>query len=346
MKLLPILTMGCLCGTAFAQDGSENYLNFIIQTQSDANRTTHKLDDVNPEGNAKALEGVIGSSVFQLWTIHRTKGSEHLLDEKIVSSYHPEASITILTDDPYTGGVPRTRVDHPFTVTKTVSGLVTNDPKVQDAAKSVIFEHKTTNYLPQPSGIELPETRLLGAVKTLQGVIDKNGTTKETLLTTLPGTDLTKVSGIEEFTIYAQPDYGIEESHMLAKASVQVWPIARATISGLDTKEWHIKLPNIKIELEDLYPSSSTYLRVYKGRPKPNPKTPFIINTSFVKIDDTVPQNRSFAISGKELGITQKGRYTIEILHETPFGIDILNQTFPLKVKSGIKVIGSLNTSE
>lgn len=339
MKTLPILFIASL-GIALAEeDESANYLNFIMQVQNDENRTTHKIDDVSPVGNGNALKGVTGSSVFRLWTIHRTKGTEYLLDEKIVSSYHPEARISITTGDDYKG-IPRTRVDQPFTVSYTVEGLVTNDPKVQNAAKSVVLQTTARNY------IDSSNADATGAERTTQGVIDKNGTTRESRLTTLQAPDLTRVSGEEEFTIYARPDYGVAESHMLARAKVQVWPIARATMKGFDTGKQYLKLPDVHIDLQDLYPDSTTYVRVYEGKPRSNPKQVHIVNTSYVIIDDTVPKDRKFSLSGKELGITQSGKYTLEIIHETPFGADILSQTYPLNKKGNIKVIGNLNTSE
>lgn len=359
MKPITLLALAGLASAATtrADDESADYLNFIIQVQNDEHRTTHKLNDISPTGNGNALEGVDSSSVFQLWTIHRTKATEYLLDEKIVSSYHPEATITITTGDDYEG-VPRTRVDQPFTVSYTVNGLVTNDPKVQDAAKSVVLEHKATNYVEQPAPAQQPEGGLLGgivgdtlgtvlgAVKSLQSVVDKNGATRETRLTTLEGPDLTQVSGEEEFTIFARPDFGVEESHQLANAKVQIWPIARGEMTGIDGNKRYLELPDVHVELEELYPDSTTYVRVYKGEPRTNPAQVHIINTSYVIVDDATPQDRKFSLSGKELGITEKGDYTLEIIHETPFGADILSQTYPLRKKGSLKVIGSLNTSE
>ena len=334
MKTLPIFLIASL-SIALAEDESANYLSFIMQVQNDEHNTTHKIDDVSPIGNGNALEGVTGSSVFRLWTIHRTKGTEHLLDEKVVSSYHPEAKIKITTLDPYKG-VPRTRVDQPFTVTYTINGLVTDDPTVQDAAKSVILEHTTKSF----------QTDSTVTTNKEYSTIAKNDTIQETRVTTVQAPDLTQASGIEKFTIFARPDYGVEESHRLARAKVQIWPIARATMTGFDTGKQYLQLPDVHIDLKDLYPDSTTYVRVYEGQPRANPAQVHIINTSYVIIDDTAPKDRKFSLSGKELGITQSGTYTLEIIHETPFGADILSQTYPLKKKGNIKVIGNLNTSE
>lgn len=333
MKTFSLALLASL-SIASANDESANYLNFIVQIHSDANVDTVKIDDLSPEGSGNALEGVSGSSVFQLWTVHRTQGTTHLLDEKIVSSYHPQAVIAIKTGDPYKG-IPRTRVDQPFTVEYTMSGLVTNDPDVQDAAKSAILQHDVTDYAQTSS-----------EVQATQSDITQNGTATDTRVTSIQSADLTRVSGEESFTILARPDYGVDKTHMLASAKVQIWPIARASMSGFDTSKTYLNLPDIHVDLQDLYPDSTTYIRLYKGNPTANPSKVHIINTSYVIIDDTNPQDRKFSISGSELGITESGEYTMEIIHETPFGADVLSQTYPLKKKNNIKVVGSLNSSD
>lgn len=335
--LIPLLAFGL--AATHAKDESTNYLNFIIQKQNDENGTEHLLTGIKPTGSSTAPKGVTGSSVFSLWTVHRTKGTEHFLDEKTVSSYHPQATITITTKDPYKR-IPRTRVDQPFTVTHNVDGLVTNDPNVQAAAKSVILQHKVISYHPD----KYFKDASADVSKTV-GVIDKNGTTSDTHITLVKAPDLTQARGREVFTIYARPDFGANAS-MLARAKVQIWPIAKATVTGIDTNTNYIRLPDIHVKLNDLYPDSTTYVRLYEGAPKANPKNPHIINTSYVIIDDSTPQNRTFSINGLETGITQEGRYTVEVIHITPFGTDLLSQTYPLRKKSRIRVVGSLNSSE
>ena len=344
---LPIALIASL-GIATAGDESENYLNFIVQKHIGTHGVPTKIDDLASFGSSTALDGVTGSSVFQLWTVHRTNATAHLLDEKIVSSYHPEAKIVITSRDPHPG-IPRTRVDQPFTVDFTVSGLITNDEDVQDAAKSVVLEHKITSY--QDGGVagdpEVDTTNTVGGlVDTIQGVISQNGTTSENRLTMLKAPDLTKVSGEEEFTIYARPDFGVNESHQLASAKVQIWPIASASMTGIDTSKKYMQLPDVHIDLKDLYPDSTTYVRIYEGKPATSPKEVHIINTSYVIIDDTKPQDRKFSLSGSELGISTSGDYTLEIVHVTPFGVDLLSQTYPLNKKNKIRVIGNLNSSE
>lgn len=322
-------------------NADSNYLNFIIQIQSDPINTTHKIDDIDASGSTTALQGIAGSSVFQLWTIHRTTAEEHLLDEKTVSSYHPQATIKITSADPYTA-IPRTRVDQPFHVTYTVSGIITDDPSVQEAAKSVVFNHDVIPYLPgtnQPAADAPCECEE-------HDTITANGTTTKTYYTHLQGTDLTTVRGEEQFSIYANPDFGVIGASLLAKAKVQIWPIAQASISGFDSTVEYTKIPSVAVSLVDLYPSSTTYLRVYKGAPTTTPTDPININTSYVNINDVEPQNRNYTLNSLDSQIREDGDYTLEILHQTPFGLDLLAQTYPLKVKRGIKVNGNINSSE
>lgn len=362
-----ILTALIASATAVqAADESANYLNFIIQIQNNANKTTHKLDDISPAGHGTALRGVRKSSTFQLWTIHRETGAEYLLDEKIVSGYHPRANITITSQDPYTG-IPRTRVDHPFTVKYKVNGLLPGQEDAPEAAKSVILHHVVTSYGAAPNA---GGTQQQGAGNVLGGLvggvggavgeiagnllsvllpereISQNGVTRETRMTSIEAEDLTTASGEETFTIFAKPDYGVQESDMLASAKVQVWPIARGSISGFESGLPYSRIPDIHIDLKDLYPSSTTYVRAYKGAPSDNPVNPVIINTSYVIIDDVKTADREFILTGLDQFLTEAGTYTLEILHTTPFGIDLLHQTSGLVKKNGIKVIGTLGGSE
>lgn len=348
-----------------AADESANYLNFIIQIQNNKNKTTHKMDDITPNGNGTALKGVTKSSTFQLWTIHRETGKEYLLDEKIVSAYHPKATITITSQDPYTG-IPRTRVDHPFEVKYKINGLKVGQADAPAAAKSVTLQHVVTSYgaAPADDNQQTGGGLLGGLVGGIGGAVDdtvggllsvllpevemtKNGITKETRMTSIQADDLTTASGEETFTIFAKPDYGVEESAMLANAKVQIWPIAQGSITGFESGQPYNKLPDIKIDLKDLYPSSTTYVRAYKGDPTDSPVNPIIINTSYIIIDDVKTVDREFALTGLDAFMSEAGTYTLELLHVTPFGVDMLYQTSgDLVKKDSIKVIGTLGGSE
>lgn len=319
-QLTTIMKLTCLLLSLSMAVASANsdYLNFLIQTQNDAAQTTHKLDDINPTGNATALQGIMGSSVFRLWTIHRSTGEEYLLDEKTVSAYHPTAEITIRTGDPYSV-FPRTRVDQPFELTYSINGLLPNDPQAPVAAKSVIFDHTVTKYGPNK---EIKDSTSINT--TVQTPKSENKTTNETRMTSIIAADITAAKGEEMFTIWALPDGIVSEVTALDTAKVQIWPIATASITphgGMTAPKTETRL---SITLTDLYPYSTTYLRFCKGDPD-NPHTTFTnVNTANVIINDTTPQDRQFEILNLNEFLTESGDYTVQIVHETPFGADIL----------------------
>lgn len=317
-----------------------DYRNWIVQIQGDEANTTHFINNIAPSGNSPSSEGVIGSSVFQLWTIHRTTAREYLLDEKTVSSYHPEASIRIISTDPYQL-IPRTRVDQPFRVEYTVGGIVTDDPNAPQAAKSVVFNHRVTRYADGQNTSGNAQSSTLSHI-----ALDSNGTTRWTTFTSITAPDLTTARGHEEFSIYANPDFGVSGASLLAKKMVQIWPVARATMSGINTSQEYTKVPSVTVNLLDLYPDSTTYMHIYEGPPTTTPASPKKINTSYVIKNTTKPENHGYTLTGLNEQITKDGLYTLEILHETPFGIDILASTYPLNVKRAIKINGNVNSSE
>lgn len=79
---------------------------------------------------------------------------------------------------------------------------------------------------------------------------------------------------------------------MQVVSSLQVWPIADATFSGIDTVHAYEKIPTITVTLNDLYPERTTFVRVYSGEPTADPEGPSDVLTSYVIIQDSIPQNR------------------------------------------------------
>ena len=310
---------------------NNSYMNYVTQTQVGTDLEPLRLDDVDAAGGATAPAGVNGSAIFRLWTIHRTTGQEYLLDEKIVSSYHPQATIQVNTGDSY-NGIARTRVDQRFTVNYNITGLTPNAKDAPTAAKSVVLQSAMTNYRSRETNAN-------------HSLIVQNGSKQFSRLTMIKASEL-GAGGEEKFTIYAHPDFGITESSMLAQSKVQIWPIAAASLKGIEINKPYTRLPHFTVELANLYPKSETYIRVYEGSPHPNPKNPYTVKESYTELEQAGVGNRKFILSGKKLGITQPGNYTVEIVHNTPFGSEVLTQLHPLQMKNGIRVVGSLSTSE
>jgi hypothetical protein len=329
-----------------AASPADDYVNFIRQTQVDSGVDWDVT--VAPSGESLSQEGVgPEGSFFQLWSIHNATTTEYMLDEQYVSSYLPTAKITILTGDPYTS-VKRTRVDQSYSVTVTVSGLDdgtsgTPPEEIPEAAKKIAFEHVVRNYDPTTHG--LPENPPAPTVVE-DSFIDVNGDSVTVYsITHVTGPDLTQAEGEEVFTATALEDFGTTAS-TLDSQRLQVWPIATGSLSGIDTEVRYVEIPTIFVVLHDLYPKSETYVRAYRGAPSSNPVDPFLIPASYVKIADSIPRNRDLALNSVDELFKKEGPYTLEIIHETPFGYDILDQLYPLKIDRTIEVKVNLFTGE
>jgi len=201
-------------------------------------------------------------------------------------------------------------------------------------------------------------------------------------VTSLPGDDLTRVEGQEVFTLsdYAahsnnghgnnvdgvdssnpgrgrggpngreDPSGSVDDEkkgagtigNSVESALVQIWPIAEAAFTGIDPAGKYSEVPPVGVSLADLYPDSTTRVRVYAGPPASNPEGAQEISNSYVVIEDSIPQNRTVTLEEIESLFETSGSYTLEVLHRTPFGTDILTQFFPLQIDFSIRVRGTL----
>ncbi len=94
--------------------------------------------------------------------------------------------------------------------------------------------------------------------------------------------------------------------------------------------------------MHDLYPASSTYVRAYFGEPTTNPTEAFMLQGSYVLLNDSVPQERSMTIDDIDEKFNKEGSYTLELIHVTPFGVDLLAQFYPLKVDRTVRVTATI----
>lgn len=324
--------------------GEEFYTNRIIQLienpDNPSKPTERFLDPLAASGTAVAPEAIPTSAVFQLHTTHTQTFASFLLDEKVVSTYHPQAEIEIISEDPYVT-IPRTRVDRTFSVKYNISGIVTNDPNVQEAAKSVIFDHRVVAYA--AGATEAPA----GAPVTVKehdpikqngegGLLDRS--------TGLTAPDLTKVRGEEQFAIFANPDFGDEGGSLLASVRIQIWPIASGVISGIDSTRRYARIPTIDISTVDLYPESNTYLRYFKTDDPSNEELSGIIGN--YSPNTVVPKSNDWDIRDLDKRITEDGVYTVELLHETVFNTIRLGNPVQITVDRTIKVKGGVISAE
>mgnify|MGYP007026220378 CR=1 FL=1 len=97
--------------------------------------------------------------------------------------------------------------------------------------------------------------------------------------------------------------------------------------------------------LVDLYPSSTTYLRIYPGPPTLYPAEFKTVSASYVIIEDSIPQNRSLSVKEMDQYFAKEGIHTVELLHQTPFGIDILHSV-SVNVDRTVVINGAVNDQE
>ena len=152
------------------------------------------------------------------------------------------------------------------------------------------------------------------------------------------------MSGEEVFTITAQADFGVSAT-ILDSEKVQIWPIATGTISGLDPSRYYEEIPPVSVNLENLYPDSTTYLRVYQGPRREDPGKTQPVNSSYVIIEDSIPRSRDMVVRSMDQYFTEEGLHTIELLHRTPFGTDLLDST-EINVDRTIEINGGVVDQE
>lgn len=301
-----------IAAPAFASD---TWVNFIRQNQVKSGVVWDM--PVDPQGNgpsAMALEE--DGSLFQLWTIRQNNFKDYLLDQKVVGTYLPSADVLIETGDPYPH-IHRTRADQPFRVTIKVNGLLAG-AGVPDAATRVLTEHHLAPYSTGQTSID-PRIAT-GGTPANSGHITKNG---DTILnfssSTLPASDPTRALGEEHFVVHSLPDLDAPQTQ-IASNFVQVWPVASASIQGLQPGETvRFRTPPLQLHLHDLYPSSTTYLQIYPGSPQLGINGTKI-DGSILVLDQDTKEDRILSVTDWEAAFESEGEYTMEIITETPFG--------------------------
>ncbi len=305
-------------GLAAAQTPAATFTNFI--------RQVHLLSGVQWDvtvattGSQNSPFPIIwGGSRFELWTVKSSPLTSYLLDTKYVSTYAPVASVVIESEDPYTE-IPRTRADRPFTVKVTTSGLL-SDASAPAAAKSVTFLRHVQSYGVGGTGVGIDRAQ---ATLHTQSTINTNGTQTLTYaLNSVPGADRAKVRGEERFSIFTLPDWQAPASQLASKY-IQIWPVADASVAGVTAGQLiEGRMPNLTVTLNDLYPSSRTYAQVYEGNPVLGTFGKIVPGSALV-LNETVPQNRTLTVNNWDQIFNTDGRWTLEVLTWTPFGIDRL----------------------
>ncbi|QJE97655.1 hypothetical protein [Luteolibacter luteus] len=305
--------------TAGAQSTSANYTNFIRQKQLPTNV---KWDmPVNASGQDQSHLAINpGGAQFELWTVNNVTAQDYKLDSRYVGAYVPVGNVKITSEDPY-DVIPRTRADRPFTVEVLVDGLTIGNPEAPEAATKVKFLRHVQSYGTGGTGVGINRTQ---ATLESQSYMEQNATsTISYAITSIPGGNRAKVRGEERFSVFSLEDYQAPASQ-LGSQFIQIWPLADAAIQGVSNNELiRFKLPEINLTLNDLYPDSHTYAQVYKGLPVLG-KTGAIVPGSSLVVNDTVPQSRVLHLTDYDEVFDADGRWTMEIVTKTPFGLDRL----------------------
>ncbi len=280
----------------------------------------------------------LGGSRYELWTVKNSPLTSYLLDTRYVGSYSPSAEVTIRSEDPYSL-VPRTRADRPFTVEITINGLISG-LTAPASAKSVKLLRHVQSYGDGGVGENLNRSQ---ATLLNQAIISKNGV--ETLnydITSVPATNRTKATGEERFSIFTVADLQAPESQ-LASRYIQIWPMADGKIAGITSGEkLRGKMPQLTVTLNDLYPSSDTYVQVYPGGLKSEVEGTRIFSLEW---NSSAPLDKEEPVKDYDAVFKSDGTWTMELLTATPFGIDRLHHV-TFEVSRTLSVNTMLSTFE
>lgn len=331
-----MIAAGLLCGSRVS---AETYTNFIRQVQFPSGvQWDASVAAAGEQLSSLAIDP--GGARFELWTVASTGPKSYLLESCYVGTYIPVATVVMRSEDG-SSSIPRTRADRPFYVDIAVNGLLAGatDP---EPSKSVKFLRHVQSYGVGGTGIGIDRTQ---ATLLTQSSIATNGTQNLTfVLNSVPGADRSKVRGEERFSLFSLADYQAPESQ-LASQFIQIWPVADGAIAGIAEGQLiRYSLPQVTLTINDLYPNSTTYAQVYKGNPQLG-TTGTIVPGSALVINDSIPQSRVLILNKYESVFDTDGRWTMELLTVTPFGIDRLAYV-SFDLDRTIEVNGTFTTIE
>ncbi|MGA0900850.1 MAG: hypothetical protein ACO3SO_10640 [Luteolibacter sp.] len=321
--------------TASSTCAQVTYTNFIRQVQFPT-EVIHNMDVAQSGSDLSYLPIDPGGARFELWTVDDVGPTSYLLSSNYVGTYIPVVSLSVSTEDE-TSEVFRTRVDRPYTVTYSVGGL--RDGESDPApSKSVDFFWHKQSYGENGNGDNIDRSQAI-----LHDSANISNTGEQTIefdMTVVPGADLAKRRGEERFSIYSLPDYQAPASE-LAGHTIQFWPVADGAITGIAPGDLvRYNLPQLTLTLNDLYPFSTTYAQAYAGSAALGTVGKILPGSALV-VDEPVPQDRVLVINDYTEALGADGVWTIEILTQTPFGVDRLayvtfNLDRTMKVRAGL----------
>lgn len=310
----------------------------LIQEQLDGSGTFPSIVNPNGSGVSMAPIGVDGAE-FTLWAL-RQKGNEieeTLIDTEVVGAYEPTGSIRIITpDSDYKGAIPRTRIDQGYKLRVPVSGLILNDTSAPLAATRVLLDHNVASY---SGGME--DANLGVEQDFAQRALKDNKTFRFNFSTAnIPGTDVYADAGMEYVRLYSYADATTAKT-LLGEGLVQVWPMARAAFTGIEENAVYKEVPEVRVELTNLYPDSETWLVVHEGTNTTGEGER--VNEAAIVVDDDVPRNTTLVFRELTDYVTEAGNWTFEVITETPFGKERLAE-ITIGIENTLKLRGSFQS--
>lgn len=124
----------------------------------------------------------------------------------------------------------------------------------------------------------------------------------------------------------AAKDYLLDQKLVgpyLPTADIQVWPVASGSITGIVQGDvLGFQLPQLALQLEDLYPRSHTYLLLYEGTQITGVRGTIV--TDFA-MDRETSGSHVIGVSGLESKIHKDGTYSLALVSDTVFGRELLS---------------------
>lgn len=303
--------------------------------------------EVDPQGSGEsALPIPEGGSEFTLWAIGMDENGHatwYEIDNQTVGAYLPTGTLTIETEDPEMhNGVPRTRIDRGFTVHYEVGGLQPGNPNAPEAAKKVLFDHNFAEYEEGHDVEDLTAETDFG-----QRDITQNGDDQiDFEAPNFPISDLSSDAGREIFRLYALPD-GQVAQQQLAEAAVDIWPMATGSFSGVDKDSKYSVLPEVSVNLFNLYPNSNTYMVAYPGTDRVQAIKDGTLHTftqDSYRSTYEVPVAKEMVVDTLASGVTIAGLWTLEVLTEVEaFGTTDSIASTTLNFSTQMVIRGSIN---
>lgn len=339
MKLTYLAGLVLLANSALLGEPA-TYLNFIRQTQYPSGTdhdTSHNLPVAGSADSNQPIDP--GGARFELWTIRQNPLKSYLLNHTYVSAYTPIADVTIRTED-VNAPSPRTRADRPFWVDVKVDGLM-DDFNAPEAAKKVNLIRYVQEYGPDGDETMIDRDQ---ATQISQAYLNANQTyTFSYSLSSVPGSDLTKLRGEERFSVYSLQD-GTAPPSQIHSETIQIWPMADGQINGIvEGQEVKYKFPVITITFNDIYPSGSVYAQVYPG--------PHVLGTEGTVVPGAAWNPNSLKPESGQLPVDldqmveEDGLWTLELITTSPFDKIVLDHvSFP--VDRTIRVNAAVTTIE